>query len=170
MQVSESSYCLSFDHGADFLPLYRFDLNFTRLSSETQIVDENGATPSVTIKNLPSLTVGEAIEKYPPIAPLPGTMVYSSIANSVACVECMPNCQACSDIFTCTTCSTGSKVGGICIANLVSPNSGDACSTAFTYDTSELTQINRYLTNQIREASSTQQISFSAKLIYPDLT
>ena len=44
-----------------------------------------------------------------------------------------------------------------------------ACSTAFTYDLSELTQINRFLTNQIKEASSTQEVSFtSVKVVYPD--
>ena len=152
------------------MPYLQYNLNFIRTSTDTLIVDERGVAPSMTIANLDTLTVGEAIEKFPPIAPLPGTMLYSDIANSVACVECMPKCQACSNIFTCTTCSSGTKIGGICMANTLSANSGNACSTAFTYDTSELTQINRYLTTQIKEASSTQQISYSAKLIYPDST
>ena len=95
--------------------------------------------------------------------------VYSSAASSATCVECIPNCELCSDLYECSTCSAGSLVAGLCFTNTVTPSSGEACSTTFAFDVSELAAITKHINSELRVPQSTSQVSYSsAKIVYPD--
>ena len=81
----------------------------------------------------------------------------------------MPNCSECTDLYACSTCSSGVLVAGLCLANTVSPSSGNVCSTSFSFDASEITSINNHINTQLGTSFSTLQVSFSsAKIVYPD--
>ena len=81
----------------------------------------------------------------------------------------MPNCSACSDLYTCDTCSSGALVAGLCLANNISPSSGAVCSTSFSFDPSEITAINNHINAQLGTSFDTVQVSYSAaKIVYPD--
>ena len=84
-------------------------------------------------------------------------------------MSCMPNCAECSELYACTTCASGSLIGGLCITKTLSPTSGEAGSTPFSFDISETTAINTHINTQLGAATSTTQVSFSyLKLTYPD--
>ena len=81
----------------------------------------------------------------------------------------MPNCSECADLYICNACSSGSLVAGLCLTNNLSPSTGTACSTSFSFDASEITAINTHINTQLGAASSTHQVSLSsAKIVYPD--
>lgn len=87
------------------------------------------------------------------------------------CMACLPNCSVCSDIYVCDTCSSGSLIGGLCITNTLSPLTGDASQTPFSFDTSEFATISSHLNAQLGVLSSTTQVSVSyLRLTYPDLS
>ena len=105
------------------------------------------------------------------MAQLRSNFAYSSLASSPACVECVPNCAECSNIYECSSCSSGTLVAGLCLTNTLAPTSGDACSTTFSFNVSEFANINNHINTQLRVASSTSQVSYSsAKIVYPDST
>ena len=109
------------------------------------------------------------LTEWGPVAPLNTNTVYSAAASSPTCVECIPNCVLCSDVYECSTCSAGSLVAGLCLTNTISPTSGDACSTTFAFDVSELAAISKHINSELRLPQSTSQVSFSsAKIVYPD--
>lgn len=86
-------------------------------------------------------------------------------------MECVPLCSECSNIYECSTCSFGTLVGGVCLANTVTPSSGVGASTSFSFDASEFASINDHINSELRLSSSSAQISFiSGALLYPDST
>ena len=103
------------------------------------------------------------------IAQLRTNFAYSPLSGSPACVECIPNCFQCDDIYVCSSCSAGALIGGICINSTLTPSSGVAGSTAFSFDVSEFTSINSHINRELRVSPSTSQVSFTfLKLVYPD--
>ena len=81
----------------------------------------------------------------------------------------MPNCSKCTDLYTCTTCSTAALVAGLCIAKTLSPSTGNVCSTSFSFDAAEITTINNHINTQLGTSFSTEQVAFSAaRIVYPD--
>ena len=113
-------------------------------------------------------------------------------------MACMPSCSACSDIYVCDSCSSGSLLGGLCLANTLSPTtgvpgqtsfsfdaseftsinthintlsatSGEACSTSFSFDAAEVGAINTHIIKELQVDPQSQQIALSsATLVYPD--
>ena len=112
----------------------QFNLDFTPLSAHSEIVDSKGVATSIAISFSGTSTTASLIESLQPIAQLRDGFTYSSSAGSPACVRCTPGCSACSDIYTCTTCDSGTPKGGLCLDAALSPNSGTANSTSFTVD------------------------------------
>ena len=111
------------------------------------------------------------LTEWGPVAPLNTKLVYSAAASAPTCVECIPNCDSCSDVYECSTCSAGSLTAGLCLTNTLSPSSGQACSTTFAFDVSEIATITKHINSELRVAQSTSQVSFSsAKIVYPDAT
>ena len=84
-------------------------------------------------------------------------------------MTCLPNCSECSNLYGCITCSSGSLIGGLCITNTLSPPSGQAGQSSFSFDISETNTFNTHINTQLGAASSTTQVSFTyLKLTYPD--
>ena len=81
----------------------------------------------------------------------------------------MPSCSECSDIYECSTCSTGTLIAGLCLANTLSATSGEACSTSFSFDAAEVGAINTHIIKELQVDPQSQQIALSsATLVYPD--
>ena len=102
-------------------------------------------------------------------ADLPSVTISQQAKTPPNCMACMPNCSVCSNLYACSTCASGSLVAGLCLGNTLSPSTGTACSTSFSFDASDITAINAHINTQLGADSSTQQVSLSsARILYPD--
>ena len=173
-QMPVSGFQLRLNQGSDFTPLVHFSLAFSRAlmtQDNVQIVDQRNFASTVTIDFYSDYTFGRMLTEWGPVAPLNTNSVYSAAPSSPVCVQCTPNCDSCSDIYECSTCSAGSLVAGLCFTNTLSPTSGEACSTAFAFDVSELAATTKHINSELRVPQSTSQVSYSsAKIVYPDST
>ncbi len=162
--------CL-FNHS--FAPAARFDLAIDSHSSTTSLDNSITGGSPLNPSSIPVLTDGpslsDLIREFQPIAQLDLNSFHSSLPSLPLCPQCEPLCARCASQFSCSSCSSGLLIDGLCFHEEVSPLSGVANQTLFSFDPYDFDRLSLYAQRELRLAPLPEPVTFeSAFLSYPD--
>lgn len=160
---------LRFAHPGTFLPtsLYKFDID--TIAGTTSLPDSIGTYAALDGTYLSGTgTYSDLIYELQPISNLEDNFFQEGAGGLPICMECTPDCAACSDIYTCTSCASGILQKGICHSTAITPLSGTAGTTKFSY-TATYDIINQHINSELFLNPNSAHVQVSSYYVkYPD--